>query len=650
MSDSDNHSTTNSASESFSSWQGDTAHMPPPPMEEQSAQRTTDEDDTGSPNEASDSAEGREEPDKPHVIGTVPADAPPVPNDATTTDETPCPDGPDPAATGTDTGKTQVIDSMPNADDAANSASISFTLSKKTLAIAAAVIAVLVVAGISLSSALEAPTTRASNSSSSASEDDAENDASEPASRPSANDGVSGSYVEIIGDALYWGRDNELWTASIDEDGLVDEMEPLTVFDEDISLIAKDGRMLFVCCDDGIWRIDTDEEQEDPERIIRADSIDDFWLTGTGIGYLSDDELFHTDYQGDEEQRLASGISHFGATNGLVYAVSESGELTEINTATGDEEAIDEVNEETELVAFGATMYLACEGEELRYVSGNALEDLGLKHPLGDPSKLLILPDDVYYEGASGDDYRFDDSGEDENLGTVIFRGKPMSRMKDGYLYYTIDGDEITVVDLENDFEYETFDVDDADSDDDDAASASSASSSSNSSSRSDSSTTNDPDEATPDRPFVGSTTEDIYDIAESIEMHSTGGTTVLTTSHFTLPLGATSGMGGEWTVYPNSTLTIEFYCTAARDSGHNGLVFTLAAYDWNDNSYSDIPTAQVAGVSEDKKFVVWMPTDLQYDSSNSTQKRLYQEMRSFAESLDMNSNPDGNPFTVLDQ
>lgn len=618
MSDSDNHSATNispdndshpndSHVDAFSNWQGDTAHMPPPPFEEPSTPEPVEDPP----------AQEAEEPVRKRVIDSAPTNTPP---------------------------------------STAKSSSITLTLNKKVLAIAVAAIVVLVVGGIVLSSALSdssdpEPESALERPPATEQPEDDEDDDETFTQRSFDKGPVVASKLDIVDSMLYWGRDECLLCAEIDG-GAIDNMDQLIEFDDTVDLVAANGSDLYVNTQDTVWLVDVENTPDEATKIIDADGFEHFWLADDGIVYLADGELVYTDAKGDDPETLASDIRAFGLDKTCAYALDEDGEVATIDLATGDAEDIGSADEYSSFAYEDGTVYLVGSEQELMRIEDGTLEEAGLEHPIGDTSKLMFYDGDIFYEGDGGDEFRHSGDDDDENLGVAIFRGEPYGRIEGRYLYYTINGDEITVVDIEDDFEYEDFDVEvggtSLDDENDDLSSSSRSSNSSRSSSSS-GATTDDPDEATPDRPFVGSTTEDIYDIAEAIEMHSTGGTTVLTTSHFTLPLGATNGMGGEWTVYPNSTLTIEFYCTDARNSGQNGLVFTLAAYDWNDNSYSDIPTAQVAGVSEGKKFVVWMPTDLQYDSSDSSQQRLYQDMRNFAESLDMNGNPDGNPFTVLD-
>ena len=101
----------------------------------------------------------------------------------------------------------------------------------------------------------------------------------------------------------------------------------------------------------------------------------------------------------------------------------------------------------------------------------------------------------------------------------------------------------------------------------------------------------------------------------------------------------------GLWHIEAVDSTTLVFSYSKALEAGYGGRVFTLEAFDWGDNAYADIPASFVAGLSEDKKYVVYLATDLQYDSGSPLQREQYAEMRSYAESLDMNSSANGGSF-----
>lgn len=139
----------------------------------------------------------------------------------------------------------------------------------------------------------------------------------------------------------------------------------------------------------------------------------------------------------------------------------------------------------------------------------------------------------------------------------------------------------------------------------------------------------------------------DKYDISSGIKTRSSEGSSFIETDHFSLYLP--QDISWEYKVVDNNTISI--YYTPAKDAGFGGHVVTIKAYDWGDNAYSDIPEYSIAGLSNDKKYVAIYPTDLQYDSSDSTQKEEYGRMLKVAKRMDCEDEElaKDNPFNVWD-
>ena len=103
--------------------------------------------------------------------------------------------------------------------------------------------------------------------------------------------------------------------------------------------------------------------------------------------------------------------------------------------------------------------------------------------------------------------------------------------------------------------------------------------------------------------------------------------------------------LNGEWAWEVIDDSAIRFYYPQAAESGYGGHIMTIRAYGWGDNSYSELPSYQIAGLSSDKKYVAIFPTDVQYDSNDSIQCSEYPALLEYAKRVDQD-NPD-NPFSV---
>lgn len=136
------------------------------------------------------------------------------------------------------------------------------------------------------------------------------------------------------------------------------------------------------------------------------------------------------------------------------------------------------------------------------------------------------------------------------------------------------------------------------------------------------------------------------YDIASNLVVRLTNGYGLVQSDYFNLVMDYEDMANGLWEIIPNNEYSISFYYSKAKASGYGGKVFSLMAFDWGDNSYSDFPAYSVAGVSNDKKYIILYPTDLQYDGSDSVQASEYQRLSEYASHI--NDHDSSNPFSAL--
>lgn len=452
--------------------------------------------------------------------------------------------------------------------------------------------------------------------------------------RETINDFVvrSGAALASIDERMFWGNEESLWVADIAADGGIEDVECLGEFDDRVRRVAAYNDELYVLTISGIYRLGYDDDVSLAEHLVPGDSADDMWVSSEGLFYREDDTLSFSDLDGESSREIATGVDDFALVNGGIFILSEDGSLV-CSDLSGENtleiEAAAARDEDVQLIVDGNDVYVASNDLLVCREGEDKLESVGLSHELGDPKRVVVSEGLVLYESAAGNPYRHvDGDEEDELLDHGIFWGRPYSLVLDGRLYFAMFGDDITVVDLDS-LEWEDYKIDDFEDDDlDDDAEAGSS-------------------EYIPAE--SGADTSGSFDIAANLKVYGTSAATTLRTDHFALMMDRIAMEAGLWDIVPTSDTTISFYYTGARDAGYDGLVFTLRAYDWGDNSYSELPSWHLAGQDEEKKYVVILPTDVRYDSSNGAQAEEYARMRSFAESMDMNANADGNPFVVLD-
>lgn len=124
------------------------------------------------------------------------------------------------------------------------------------------------------------------------------------------------------------------------------------------------------------------------------------------------------------------------------------------------------------------------------------------------------------------------------------------------------------------------------------------------------------------------------FSISSGLSVHYSEGLGYLETDYFTICLPG--NISWEYEIVDQDT--ISFIYTPARDSGVGGRFLTITAYDWSDNGYESLPRWSIAGLDEEKKYVASLPTDLQYDASDSLQTEEFQRLIDAAERCDRNN------------
>lgn len=135
------------------------------------------------------------------------------------------------------------------------------------------------------------------------------------------------------------------------------------------------------------------------------------------------------------------------------------------------------------------------------------------------------------------------------------------------------------------------------------------------------------------------------YRIDSGLEVRTSQGLIFMQGDYFTLYFNTDDFNAGLWGWETTSDTTMNFYYTKARDSGLSGTVFTLIAYDWGDNGYENFPNYNIAGLTEDKKYIVTFATDLQFDADDPVQTSEYNRLKEWA--MNINQNNSANPFAA---
>ena len=137
----------------------------------------------------------------------------------------------------------------------------------------------------------------------------------------------------------------------------------------------------------------------------------------------------------------------------------------------------------------------------------------------------------------------------------------------------------------------------------------------------------------------------DDYNIMAGLEIYATSGTAVMDADNFSLLLPTAP----QWSYIQLDRYTFEIYYKPARDAGFGGHIVSVRAFDLTDMEYEEYPSWKFCGQNAKKKFIAIYPTDVQFDGNDTLQAEEYRKLLDWAETMDENNNPQGNPFDAKD-
>ena len=111
------------------------------------------------------------------------------------------------------------------------------------------------------------------------------------------------------------------------------------------------------------------------------------------------------------------------------------------------------------------------------------------------------------------------------------------------------------------------------------------------------------------------------FDIASNLQLAGGGDEKAIDTDCFTITL--THGSSWDYTV--DSKTSITFYNIAGREADCGGRLFSLVAYEPDDDSYKGLPHYSVVGESGGKVYVAEYPSDVEADMENEEHMKQYE-------------------------
>lgn len=425
---------------------------------------------------------------------------------------------------------------------------------------------------------------------------------SSQASRDYRENVVDSSLLFYKNGVIFWGYENSLCSALLDEDGIPYDYLSEGRLSSDVSYIALDEDHIYMATEDGLVRLSMEESAQDKSYMKVLDDHDlshGFQMDEEDIFFLYGSSLYKLPKEGGESKVLEKDIECFQLTDAGVYCLNGEGALILVSLDGKERKTLAELDSQGQLGIFLDKAYITT-GDDDDYIyvydlGQDSWEELDLEEDISPYSPVWVTGDSLYYKADKGQLHLIDlQTGKDSQCPNSL----SLPDYDEGFLlwnmiYYKL-AERLFWMEPEGNLSQD-IEIDKA------LSSGASASASGD------------------------------YDIAQDISLRSSQGLARLETAYFTLYLP--SGTGLEYSVHGKNSIGI--YYGPAREAGYGGNLVTITAYDLDDDSYKDLPHYTVAGSDGSKRYIAMFPTDLQYSPETETG---YREMLEYLLEIDQNN------------
>ncbi|MCB6200290.1 hypothetical protein [Extibacter muris] len=424
---------------------------------------------------------------------------------------------------------------------------------------------------------------------------------------------IQGSYVTVKNDVIFFGHENTLCSALIDENGQVYDMMKEAEMAQPPKAMAVEGNMLYFSVKAGIYAVNL-KELDGGTCITEDSAYDGFYILDEYLYYKNGAAVKRVKKEGGTPEEIIPKVEDYAVTEKGIYYITGNEKLYCSDLAGENMESVAECRGTSSVRAYGNCIYLKGDKLSVYQIKSKKIEELSVSETVKEESDLLITDRYIVYESAAGDTLQYDlKDKNDKKISYVPKPGFPYCSEYKGHLYYTYASDILYMVDL-NSFEKQEFDI----------------------------------TEGIQTAESGGAETADGYDIGSNLVEKTSDGTAFVQTDYFYLGFNFDDFSNGLWGCEQKDKNCIEFYYTKAREEGMEGVVFWITAYDWGDDSYGDLPDYAVAGTDSEKKYVISFPTDVQVDAGSKEQQDDYARMSKYARRIDANREDGGNPFSTV--
>lgn len=428
----------------------------------------------------------------------------------------------------------------------------------------------------------------------------------------------------------FWGWQEEVWSGLVDESDHIYDYLREGSMPSKVQTVAVDGNYLYLDTFKGLFRINLQEQGQDTsvaQQLHDSMLIRGFFVYDGFAYFMSGSTLYRVPVNGGDKEKLASGVEDCEVTQDGIYYTDADGGLFLLALDGSGRNFLTDTAAGSKVVLHDDFIYFWGEDEQVIHqysIQDASVKTIELQHEFYTTDYIWASDTYFIYNTSSTDGYKYDlTTGQEESLGRLYgLMDKEKGLFCNDKLYYVI-GDTLTCYDVAAD-ERSKVKRDEVSG----GSSGTNASSENNVSENTSGNT-------------GGQSSSGGYNIAENIGLHFSQGLAFVSSDYFTLYLP--EDILWDWEVINDTT--VKFFYPAAKDAGFGGTFVTIRAYDWGDNSYSEIPSYRIAGLSDMKKYVAIFPTDVQYDSSDSTQTAEYQRLLEYVYRIDNESSD--SPFMV---
>lgn len=437
---------------------------------------------------------------------------------------------------------------------------------------------------------------------------------------------IHGSELILHNGVAFWGYEGQLCSALLDEkDDLYDFVSEGELGSK-ISGIAINGSFMYMTTADGLLRLSLEEAEQGQSvpKVLDDHSFsnDDFEMYDGNIYFTYGRYLYRVPEQGGESKKLEEGIECFQVSSEGIYCLNEDGDLLLLSLDGTERKTLHELGCTGGIFFCGDLAYIMT-GKEDDFVyeyapETNDVKELRLENTLSPYYEIWATGECIYYEAEDFNIYRHDlDTGEEALVEAEYdLPDHSCGYLEDSTIYYVY-SDYLYWMHLDGggSFRMHKNEV---------LEGSSSVSQSARPGK-----------DAAADKGTAGG-----YNIAEGLTVSNSEGQARLESEYFTLYLPA----DGDWAYRVVDDTTFEIYYEPAYEAGFGGNLVTIGAFDWGDNSYEDDPSYTIAGLGENKKYVAFFPTDVQFDVR---QAEGYTRMSEYVRRIDSSEEAaKDNPFS----